>query len=54
MSLGVVKPADDDDFKRLKKLAESNEGWTLVYNKESLWVWTKSNDVSSFKVLKVI
>lgn len=53
MSLGVVKPADDEDFRRLKKLAESNEGWSLVYNKESLWVWTKTNDVSSFKVLKI-
>ena len=53
MQIGEVRPAVHEDFERLRNLAEIHDGWRLDYNKGGTMVWTKSNDVSSFKMVKV-
>ncbi|CAI9734229.1 domain-containing 10-like [Octopus vulgaris] len=53
MHVGEVRVADDEDFKKLKKLCEENEGWKLEYHKHNTFTWTKHNDLSDFKLVKV-
>ncbi|KAJ8298162.1 hypothetical protein KUTeg_024693 [Tegillarca granosa] len=53
MEIGEVRVAEDTDFLKLKSLCEDTEGWKQEYNKQNVSVWTKNNDVSSFKMVKV-
>ncbi len=53
MQVGEVKCAEDDDFERLKQMCRCHDGWKQDYNKNSTTVWSKSNDVSDFKLIKV-
>ncbi|PVD34467.1 hypothetical protein C0Q70_05742 [Pomacea canaliculata] len=53
ISVGVVKIAEDADFKHFKEMCESTEGWRLEVNKHKTMVWTKVNDLSSFNMVKV-
>ena len=54
MRVGEVKIADDGDFRELKRLCRCHDGWDQVYNKNSVTVWMKSNELSDFKMIKVI
>lgn len=51
--VGEVRVADDSDFKKLKALCDDTDQWKLEYQKNNTNVWTKSNDNSAFKVVKV-
>lgn len=51
--LGEVKVADDSDFSRLKTLCQVHDEWKQVYNKNGVLVWTKTNDVSDFNMVKI-
>ncbi|XP_033743458.1 START domain-containing protein 10-like [Pecten maximus] len=53
MQVGEVRVAEDADFKRLKTLCDEKDGWKQEYNKNNTCVWTKNNDVSDFKIIKV-
>ena len=54
MEIGEVKVADDADFERLIQMCQHHEGWNHVYQKGLTNVWTKSNDVCDFNMIKVI
>lgn len=51
--MGEVRSADDDDFERLRNLCERHDDWRLDYNKSGTMVWTKANDVSDFRMVKI-
>ena len=51
--LGEVKVPTDDDYTQVKHICENNDGWSLEYSKSNLKVWIKSNELSSFQMLKV-
>lgn len=53
MQIGDVRVAEDADFDRLRNLCQCHDGWRLDYNKNGTSVWTKANDVSSFKMVKI-
>lgn len=52
--LGEVRVADDEDFSRLKSLCQVHDDWKQVYSKNGVFVWTKTNDVSDFNIVKVV
>jgi hypothetical protein len=52
-TIGKVKIADDNDFERLKKLCQCHDGWRLDYCRHDTTVWTRSNDVSDFRMVKI-
>ena len=54
MQVGDVKIAEDTDYAFFKAMCKVHEDWTNVYQKQSVSVWTKQNDVSDFKMIKVI
>ena len=51
--VGEVRVAEDSDFRRLKALSDDTEDWKLEHQKGNLTVWTKTNQTSSFKIVKV-
>ncbi|XP_076362899.1 START domain-containing protein 10-like [Tachypleus tridentatus] len=53
MDVGEVRVADDRDFEKLITLIDENEGWKMVYRKNSTTVWTKSTQQTSFKMIKI-
>jgi len=53
MQVGEVRVAEDADFAKLKDLCTCHDGWRQDYNKNGTTVWTKANDVSDFKLIKV-
>ena len=53
LKIGEVRIATDADFLNLKNLCEHHVDWNKEYNKKSTTVWTKSNDTSDFKIIKV-
>ena len=53
MKVGEVRVAEDTDFTSLRNLCEKHEDWKVEYNKNDTTVWTKNNDLSDFKMLKV-
>ena len=50
---GNIKVAEDTDFEKLKNLCDENSDWKLEYQKNTTSVWTKTNEVSNFKMIKV-
>jgi len=53
MQVGEVRVAEDADFERLRGLCQEHDGWRQDYSKNTTTVWTKSNDESDFKMIKV-
>ena len=53
MEVGEVRAAEDADFQRVKNLCHCHDEWKQEYNKNSMTVWSKANDVSDFKMIKV-
>ncbi|XP_060590740.1 START domain-containing protein 10-like [Ruditapes philippinarum] len=53
LQVGEIRVADDSDFRKLKNLDEDTDNWKLEYQKNNTSVWTKTNEVSSFKIVKV-
>ncbi|KAK3576084.1 hypothetical protein CHS0354_014088 [Potamilus streckersoni] len=50
---GEVRVAEDADFRKLKNLSDEHKEWKQEYSKNNTTVWTKNNDVSDFKMVKV-
>ena len=50
---GDIKVAEDVDFQKLKTLCDETAEWKLEYQKNVTTVWTKNNDISTFKMIKV-
>ncbi|XP_072171337.1 START domain-containing protein 10-like [Diadema setosum] len=44
MEVGVVCIPDDTDMDKFRKLVDSNEGWTIKYNKNNVKVWVQSGN----------
>lgn len=53
MEIGEVRVAEDADFRKLQTMCDDHSDWKLEINKQSTTVWTKTNDVSNFKMVKV-
>ena len=53
MQVGEVRVAEDADFEKLRGLCQCHDGWKQEYNKSAITVWTKANEVSYFKMIKV-
>lgn len=53
MEVGDVRIAEDADFQKVKDMCLCHDSWKQEYNKHGTTVWTKSNDVSDFKLVKV-
>ncbi|RUS76151.1 hypothetical protein EGW08_016094 [Elysia chlorotica] len=53
VQVGKVHIPEDADFRHFKSICEDNEGWKLEVNKNQTMVWTKANELSSFKMVKV-
>lgn len=54
LKVGEVYIPEDSDFKHFKSICEDTEGWKLEVNKNQTGVWTKTNDLSDFQMVKVI
>lgn len=54
MEVGEVRIAEDADFAKVKELCLCHDGWKVECNKNGTLAWTKSNDVSDFKMIKVM
>ncbi|XP_005097481.1 START domain-containing protein 10 [Aplysia californica] len=53
LKVGEVKIPEDADFRLFKSMCEENDGWKLEVNKAQTMVWTKANELSDFKMVKV-
>ncbi len=53
MQVGEVRVAEDADFERLRNLCRCHDDWKVEYNKNTTTVWTKSNEISDFRMIKV-
>ena len=53
MQIGEVRAAEDADFQHVRKLCYCHDGWKQDYKKNSITVWSKANEVSDFKMIKV-
>lgn len=53
MKVGEIKVAEDSDFQELRILCRNHDGWDQVYSKNGITVWTKSNENTSFKMIKL-
>ncbi|XP_067950157.1 START domain-containing protein 10-like [Watersipora subatra] len=55
MEVGEVRPAEASDFDRLIQLAQSDTdgGWELRVKKSFCSVFTRTNELSNFKMIKV-
>lgn len=45
--------ADDDDFASLKRLVDTDEGWSLEVCKANTLVWTRSVPGCNFQMVKI-
>ena len=54
MQVGEVRVAEDTDYAFFKAMCKNHEDWSSVYAKNNVFVWTKQNDVSDFKMIKVL
>ncbi|KAF9798459.1 hypothetical protein SFRURICE_012487, partial [Spodoptera frugiperda] len=50
---GEARVADDSDFEALKKLLESEVGWTLEYEKDGVKVWAEDAAHGALRTVKV-
>ncbi|XP_028397941.1 START domain-containing protein 10-like [Dendronephthya gigantea] len=48
-----VKPASKIDFDKFRKLADNNEGWVKQYGKQGVDVFTKSQEGTAIKMVKI-
>lgn len=48
-----AKIADDNDFLKLKDMADVHEGWLLEFDKHDTKIWSKSVTDASIKMVKV-
>ena len=53
MEAGVVQIAADEDFDKLWELVSSDHLWTLEYEQNQVYVWTKHSNTSNLKMVKV-
>ncbi|CAD5118481.1 DgyrCDS7180 [Dimorphilus gyrociliatus] len=53
MEVGEVRIAEDEDFNKVRQMCTCHDGWTKEYCKNNITVWSKDNDVSDFKVIKL-
>lgn len=53
MQVGEVRVAEDADFQKLRNLCLIHDEWKQEYNKNVTTVWTRSNELSDFKMIKV-
>ncbi|CAL1527500.1 unnamed protein product [Lymnaea stagnalis] len=53
LKVGEVKIPEDSDFRHFKAICEDTDGWKLEVDKNQTTVWTKTNDLSDFKMVKV-
>ena len=51
--VGEVKIPEDADFRHFKSMCENHDGWEIAVKKSKTSVWTKANEQSSFKMVKV-
>lgn len=50
--IGEVKVPNDKDLEALKQLCFDDEGWALEFTKKNTKVYVKTNELSSFKMVK--
>ncbi|GFR96989.1 PCTP-like protein [Elysia marginata] len=53
VEVGKVHIPEDADFRHFKSICEDSDGWKLEVNKSQTMVWTKANELSDFKMVKV-
>lgn len=53
MQLGEVRAAKADDFEHFRRLAESEDGWNLQYDKQGTKVYSKVKEGSTVRLIKV-
>lgn len=51
--IGEVKLANDQDFDHVKEFCENNDGWDLSYSQDSMKVWIKQSNASSYEIMKI-
>ncbi|XP_031550951.1 START domain-containing protein 10-like [Actinia tenebrosa] len=54
MKVGEVRVAKAEDFEQFKRLAESTEKWSLLYDKHGIKVFSKFTEGTSVKMMKVV
>ena len=52
LKIGEVKIPEDEDFEFIKAFALEVKDWTLEYEKNSIKVWSRRNELSSFNIIK--
>ncbi|VDK52563.1 unnamed protein product [Anisakis simplex] len=52
IAVNEVKVLEDADFKYIKELCAKNDGWSCVYDRKAIRVWTKNVDDSNFCMIK--
>jgi hypothetical protein len=53
MKVGEVRVAKAEDFEQFRRLAESTEKWSLLYDKHGIKVYSKFTEGTSVKMMKV-
>lgn len=53
MKVGEVRVAKAEDFEQFRRLAESTEKWSLLYDKHGIKVFSKFTEGTSVKMMKV-
>ena len=53
MQVGEVRVAKAEDFEQFRRLAESTEKWSLLYDRHGIKVYSKFTEGISVKMLKV-
>lgn len=48
-----LRPASKSDFDKFQALVENREGWVKQYHKRGIEVFTKSQEGTAIKILKV-
>jgi hypothetical protein len=49
-----IRPASKTDFDKFQDLVDNNEGWVKQYNKHGVEVFTKSQEGTAIKMVKVL
>jgi StAR-related lipid transfer protein 10 len=52
LKIGEVKIPEDGDFEFIKSFALETKDWSLEYEKNTVKVWTRRNELSSFNIIK--